>query len=126
MSKQFTSWRDRIRQHLDAKGITLLDAATRYSAWAKKLGVMRLTRDGVASRHSLTQGGLSHWVPGRREPRVSEILLLCKAINLPPHILFADEANVPNDVKTEESLIATFNRAVEKVASAKARNKQPA
>ena len=126
MSKHITGWRDRIRQHLDAKGITLRDAAKSYSAQAKKFGVMRLTRDGVASPHSLTQGGLSHWLQGRREPRVSEILLLCKAINLPPHILFADESNVPDDTKTEENLIVTFNRAVEKVARAKARMKQPA
>lgn len=50
-----------------------------------------LTQTALAARMGVTQGGLGHWLSGRREINLSDFMRLCKAAGANPQIILFGE-----------------------------------
>jgi transcriptional regulator with XRE-family HTH domain len=106
-------WKERVSNLLKDKQLTLQDVCDRYDSAAKRRGMTRVSKAGDVAEHTLTPGALSHWLKGRREPRISEFIALAEALKTSPEALLAGEnLNTPAPKSSE------IERAVKNVLSA--------
>lgn len=68
------TWTKRVKAHMEAAGIT---------------------QEQAAERLGRTQGGVAHWLNGRRKINLDEFFQLCKAVGADPRlILFGDQEDI--------------------------------
>jgi transcriptional regulator with XRE-family HTH domain len=67
-----------------------------WEGWSNRLRAhmrrMKISQEKVAEHLGMTQGGVAHWLNGRREINLSDFFRLCSAAAADPReILFADK-----------------------------------
>lgn len=78
------NWQDRLLIHMEANN---------------------LSQTALAARIGVTQGGLGHWLSGRREINLSDFMRLCKAAGANPQVILFGELSGSNVVKEIRALL---------------------